>query len=273
MATFFGEILPVTSRAVDDDDEDEDDVPVASSSFVHWSSKTREEMEKTATKKLPCDTLIIAVGPAATGFTQTFIMQDRYEILGGVFSGLKDRDIVTLGQQSATDKTCFLYRSLDSPGVVVCQCKTDVTQEQCFSWVEEVLGGFELSSCYVAVLCSLMTSEYKSDIPISELTTPFLRGLKTAHYPASPACAILEQPSMLTGLPAQVMSYCQVHGVKAIVYISYTDSIFLDLPTMKMFKPLLKATPLKDVVKSNPQGDKMLLKIVDQHTSQNTLYL
>ena len=45
-----------------------------------------------------------------------------------------------------------------------------------------------------------------------------------------------------------VMAYCQMKNIKALMYICYTDTIFLDSPTMRAFIPLTGSTPIKDII-------------------------
>ncbi|XP_041353884.1 proteasome assembly chaperone 1-like [Gigantopelta aegis] len=277
MATFFGEILPVTSRAFeDDDDEEEDDTFVGSSSIVFWSKAVQAEKAKDPKGRLSkLHTLIIAQGPAASGFIQTYVMEDKtFERVAGVFSGISDEAVQTLEQLGKSDETCYLHRSTSTTGLMVCQCKTEVKPDQSFSWVTQLFSGLDLSECYVCVLASTPSSDYKSDVPISELQTPFLRALKTARFGGTPVCPILEQPNMVTGLQAQILTYCQVHSIRAVLYLCYTESMFIDIHTITAFKPLLKATPIKDFpIQNNPKAEKMLLQIVKHHQNQNLLYI
>ena len=56
---------------------------------------------------------------------------------------------------------------------------------------------------YMSVLCTYMTSEYRSELPVSDMNPPFLRALKTSKFPGTPLCPYLEQPNLVSGLPAQ----------------------------------------------------------------------
>jgi len=69
----------------------------------------------------------------------TYIL-DHHEkdCLGVICSGIHDRDVSTLSQQSHADKTCYIYRLHHKPEVLVVQCKVDVLAEQAFSWTEQV---------------------------------------------------------------------------------------------------------------------------------------
>ena len=45
-----------------------------------------------------------------------------------------------------------------------------------------------------------------------------------------------------------VLTHCQMQDVKCVLYICYTDSIYLDSLSMKVFKPLIESTPIKDIM-------------------------
>ena len=72
------------------------------------------------------------------GFAQAYILYEDFEIIGALFSGMKDRDVNTLTQLSPTDKSCYVYRSRSTPQVLVCLCNTEVEPEQSYSWVTQV---------------------------------------------------------------------------------------------------------------------------------------
>ncbi|XP_071135747.1 proteasome assembly chaperone 1-like isoform X2 [Mytilus edulis] len=273
MATFFGEVLPVVSRAVEEDDDNDSESECFERVTALWTRAAKHSMSESGEGKLPCEILIIAVGPAATGFIQTYVIHKNYEIIAGLFSGLHEDDINTLSQKTPTDKSCFLYRKKDCPKILVCQCNITVTPEQAFSFTEQIFPSIKLEDAYVSILCSAHTSEYKADIPISDMEVPFLRSLRSTKYLGTPLAPYVDQPNIVTGLPAQCLSYCQVNKVIAVLYACYTDSIQVDSATMRCFLPLIQSTPIKDIVEKNPKADEMLRTIVDLHTKHNTLYL
>ncbi|XP_069141745.1 proteasome assembly chaperone 1-like isoform X1 [Argopecten irradians] len=219
MATFFGEILPVSSRAVDDDEDEDDDLePFDCDLWMRWSEKAKAEMKATEDGKLECHTLIIAIGPAPTGFARAYILHQEFELLGGLFGGIKEHDFNTFQQTSPTDKTCYLYRSTQNRHVMVCQCNVDITPEQSYSFATKLFAGISMKMNYISILCSCPTSEYKTDIPILDMQPPFLRALKSAKFAGTPLCPYVEQPNVIAGLPAQLLSTCQIHGYRAVLY-------------------------------------------------------
>ena len=47
-----------------------------------------------------------------------------------------------------------------------------------------------------------------------------------------------------------VMTYCQAHSMRAVLYQCYTNARKLvDVPTMKAFMPVLESTPVRDIIK------------------------
>ena len=70
---------------------------------------------------------------------QAYIIQEGFEVIGALFSGMNERDINTLTQMSPTDKSCYIYRSRTVPQVLVCLCNAEVEPEQSYSWVNQVL--------------------------------------------------------------------------------------------------------------------------------------
>lgn len=49
--------------------------------------------------------------------------------------------------------------------------------------------------------------------------------------------------------PFLVLSYCQVWGIPAVLYLCYTDVMKLDLVTVEAFKPILSSRSWKGLVK------------------------
>ncbi|KAL3881577.1 hypothetical protein ACJMK2_027999 [Sinanodonta woodiana] len=270
MAAYDGEML---SRAVDDD-EDEDENQEHFSVRARWSPLITAELLKTG-GKLPCKFLIVAVGVAASGFLKTYIVRESFSIIGALFTGMKEGDISTLTQPSPTDKTCYVYHSDRMPDILAVLCNTDVPAEQSYSFVHELFSTVDISECCILILAVSMTSDYRSEVPVSDIAAPFMRALRTSKYLMTPLCPYLEQPNIISGLQAQLLTYSQLHNAKAILYNCYTDRIHLDVTTMKAFLPLLKSTPIKDFVSTNPnpKADKTLLKLVELHATQNMLYL
>jgi len=72
------------------------------------------------------------------GFAQAYLLTDDFYVVGALFSGMSDNDVNTFEQMSPSDKTCYVYRSRSIPDAFLCLCKTEVDEEQAYSWTEQV---------------------------------------------------------------------------------------------------------------------------------------
>uniref|UniRef100_UPI00398E40FE proteasome assembly chaperone 1 n=1 Tax=Pristiophorus japonicus TaxID=55135 RepID=UPI00398E40FE len=282
MATFFGEVVSVFSRAVDEDDveEDEEDQQIRRELAgrreisIHWSSASRTSTESTAELSLPCSTFLIAVGHNAVGFLNTFVQSSgSWEVIGAVTlwnERVKGTD--TLDQQFPTDSSCLLYRLASNPMVLACQCSCYVAEDQLFQWAEKVFGNIQKRNLEVIVLSSSSVTEYKSARSTANISVPFLRALKTRASQETPPCALLEQPNVVSGLPAAVLSYCQVRQVPAVLYHCYSDVTKLDSLTIEAFRPLLACKSLISFVKDTSRSVEILKQLVDRSKIQSNLY-
>ncbi|XP_059140652.1 proteasome assembly chaperone 1-like [Physella acuta] len=271
MATFFGEVLSVSSRAVDEDDE-EDDFPITlCSPTIYWSNKVQAEIDKSEEKKLNCSSFIIACGIEANAFSEIYIKESSYEKIGGIFASQVEEDPLAK-PQSFKDKSCLIYQCSDRPSVLLCQCSRDVLPEESFTWSKLLIDNINLNHAAITVLAAASTGSYCSQTPASQVETPFLRYLKTDQLLDVPVCPVLEQPNMLTGLPAMLMTFFQVLQLQAVVYVCYKENRYMDITDVKSFAPVLKATTLKSIAKPIKNMEK-LKEIVEQHTVHDSMYM
>lgn len=198
-------------------------------------------------------------------------MESKSPKIGVICTGLKSNDINSMSQNAATDKTCYIYRLTSRPEVIVALCNTDVSPEQSYSWTHNLMDKMNVTNVYAAILCTNPVADYKSQLPPGDVPTPFLRALKTTKFRGTPTCPYLEQPNMITGLPAQIMSYCEVFKIAAVMYVCYTDSKKVDKQTISMYKDVLSSTPLKDVALEKPNEDE--IKYDEMHTEYENLYM
>ncbi|XP_064628864.1 proteasome assembly chaperone 1-like [Lineus longissimus] len=273
MATFFGEVLPVFSRAVEDEDDDDAALLPHQEQYVclRWSPETRRIFEEKQT--LQCSSIIIAVGKAATAFANTYLVENNTDVIGTICSGMSNRESNTLCQRSLRDRTCNIHRLKNKSDVLLCLCNTIVTPEQAFSWTTQLFSSLDKST-HVTVISSSHASEYKSDIPSSDLPFPMLTALKTSTFSGKAVCRYLQQPNTVTGLPAQILTYCQSHSLPAVLYHTYTDVLYLDSITINSFKPLLRISPFRDILLKNPRAAEKLAKLTEvDAAADNNLYI
>nr|UCK81621.1 proteasome assembly chaperone 1 [Arenicola marina] len=270
-----GDIVCSSSRAVGEEEE-EDGIAPSRNVSVQWSPMAKEEMSTAADQKLACTVLIIALGPEATGFVQTYLLAEQEtQTLAVLTSGLSEQDINSFCQQAPTDKTCYVQRLKDKPHFLTVMCNTPHTSpEQSFSWCEQLFSGVSLKDAiYVGVLATSAASNFKSEVAHGELPCPFLRSLHTSAFKGRPVVPCLEQPNIISGLAAQVLSHCQVHQVAAVLYMCFNDVRYVDIKTIKAFNPILTTTPLRDFVVNNPKADAQLRAYTEKHADHSLLYI
>lgn len=285
MATFFGEVVSRFSRAVEEDDEelmeeDEEDREIRRELqkkrevHVQWSPEISLLNEKHIDQTLPCSNFILAIGQNAGGFLSSFILNsEKWDVIGSVSLWNERCKIFhTTEFQAPTDLSCVLYRLRSDPTVFSCQCNCYVAEDQQFQWTEKVFSRIQKRELRVTILSTYPVADYRTSDSTYMLPVPFLRALRTKYFKETTCCPVLEQPNVATGLPAAVLSYCQVWQIPAVLYHCYTDVCNPDSITVKAFIPLLSSVHLKRLVKDTSEAEKILKKFVNRSEVQSNLY-
>lgn len=279
MATFFGEVLSVFSRAVEEDEEEdieenEEDEQIRRELeekrevHLHWSPEVSESLR--SGNKLQCSDFILAVGPNAARFLSVYVLASANWESVGRASVWNERSQAAAGQ-SGEESACVFYRHKDNPSVLVCQVTCYVAEDQLFQWTEKVLDCLQLRQLSVTVLSDASLADYKTADYLSSSAVPFLRSLHTAAFSDRAVCQPLEQPNIITGLPAAVLNHCQVHRIAAIVYQCYSDVAGPDSVTMETYKPSLTKLGKSIQLNLTPNTD-VLRKFVRSTEIQSNLY-
>ncbi|KAI4884876.1 hypothetical protein NFI96_028051 [Prochilodus magdalenae] len=252
MATFFGEVLSVYSRAVEEDelddleDENEEDAEIRREIeekrevHVRWCPEVSKAVE--SSEHLQCSNLVIAVGPSAAGFVSAYVLRPEDWTQVGWVSLWNERSRGSSRPDTAPqpgEPGCVIYRQNSCPSVLVCPCTSYIAEDQLFQWAEKVLGSMQRRGLSVTVLSDALLTEYKTPDYLSGGGAPFLRALKTSAYASTLPCPVLEQPNIVAGLPAAVLSHCQVQRIPAVLFQCFTDVIHPDSVTMETYKPAL----------------------------------
>ncbi|XP_049598893.1 proteasome assembly chaperone 1 [Syngnathus scovelli] len=276
MATFFGEVVSVFSRAVEEDDEeeldeDEEDAQIRRELeekrqvHINWSPAVCDAL-KTG-DKLTCSHFILAVGHNASRFLSVYVLaSEKWDAVGRA-SVWNERS-----RPRSSDQSCVFYRHRDEPSVLICQLTCYVAEDQQFQWAEKVLDCLQHRELHVTVLSDSSVADYKSAEYLGGHSAPFLRSLHTTTFNGPPVCPALEQPNILTGLPAAVLNHCQVHRIPAVVYQCFTDVIGTDSVTMETYKPVLVNLGSSIKLDHCPSSD-ALRKIVRTRDPQSNLYI
>ncbi|KAG2457319.1 PSMG1 protein, partial [Polypterus senegalus] len=242
MATFFGETVTLSSRAVDEEDEEEGEdeneedreikreLEKKREVHLQWNADFSRQFETSSDKTLQISELIIAVGYNASGFLSAFALSSgNWETAGNIsLWNEKSRFSRETSLEHPGEPSCIFYRKDENP---------------------EVLGSIEKRSLKVTILSDCPVANYRSPEYISAIPVPFLKALKTRTYNENLCCSSLEQPNVVSGIPAAVLSYCQVHQIPAVLYQCYTDVVKLDSVTVETYKSTLSCSSLRKLIK------------------------
>ncbi|XP_068571775.1 proteasome assembly chaperone 1 [Cebidichthys violaceus] len=278
MATFFGEVLSVYSRAVEEDDEELDDneedeeirreLEEKREVHLHWSPEVSELLK--FGNKLPCSDFLLAVGHNAARFLSVYVLSESWDAVGHA-SVWNERSRAGAGITSE-ESACVFYRHKSNPSVLICQTTCYIAEDQLFQWTEKVFDVLQHRQLTVTVLSDSSVAEYKTADYLCCSSAPFLRSLHTAAFSGQPVCQSLEQPNIITGLPAAVLNHCEVHRIATVVYQCYSDVTGPDSVTMETFKPALTKLGKSIQLDPSPSTD-VLRKFVRTTNIQSNLYI
>nr|XP_020454013.1 proteasome assembly chaperone 1 [Monopterus albus] len=279
MATFFGEVLTVYSRAVEEDDEsldeNEEDEQIRRELEekrevrLHWSPEVSESLR--SGNKLQCSDFVLAVGHNAARFLSVYVLTSANWDTVGHASVWNERSRPVTGQASE-ESACVFYRHKENPSVLICQVTCYIAEDQLFQWTEKVFDCLQQRELNVTVLSESSVSDYKTVDYLCSSSSPFMRSLHTGTFRGQPACQSLEQPNIITGLPAAVLNHCQVHCIAAVVYQCYSDITGPDSVTMETYKPALTKLSKPIQCDLSPSTD-VLRKSVKTTDIQSNLYI
>ncbi|XP_076876189.1 proteasome assembly chaperone 1 [Brachyhypopomus gauderio] len=283
MATFFGEIISAYSRAVEEDDydnteeEDEDvqirrEIEAKRDVHVRWGPEVSKALESSG--NLNTTNLIIAFGPNAAGFISAHVLSAEGWTQVGWVALWNERSRGSRRPDAAPlpgEPGCVFYQRDGCPSVLICQSTAYVAEDQLFQWAEKVLGPMQKRGLSVTVLSDCPMAEYKSPDYLTGSGAPFLRALKTTMHTDALPCPLLEQPNIVTGLPAAVLSHCQVHRIPAVLFQCFTDVSHPDSVTMETYKPILSSFSTSVKTESCPSAE-ILQKLTRITDSQSNLY-
>ncbi|CAF97322.1 unnamed protein product [Tetraodon nigroviridis] len=144
MATFFGEVLSVYSRAVEEDEDDlsenEEDEQIRRELeekrvvHLHWNPEVSECLK--SGDKLQCSDFILAVGHNAARFLSVHALaSSHWDVVGHSLLWNERNDSTTA--KTAVESACVFHRQKDNPSVWICQVTCYIAEDQLFQWIEK----------------------------------------------------------------------------------------------------------------------------------------
>lgn len=206
MATYFGEILPEVTRAYDEEEDWDEEA-----SQDDESERLTVKWETVGITSVRQRFLVIADGEPITDFVGRCLVPGVAQEVGRLMDG-------------ETTIATFREASCD---VMICSVKPGIRLECLYEFSEKVVDLLDKSlQPEVTVLtCQplslhLHNNSGSSAVLVRTLHTSSLsRGLPTPH---------LEQPNVLSGIPATVLTLCEMRDIPAVALVTFLHPLEVD---------------------------------------------
>lgn len=211
---------------------------------LRWGSSIKKEIDSSPNNKISCNSLIFAIGPVACGFLQKHCIRNDDQPVGILICGLNETDRNTLSQHEVYNSSCFVHRIKSAAiSTLVVLWHHEASPVQLFALTDKLFQYLPSDNFKVVILSTSHVSKFRTANK-EALVVPFVRSLATDVENESTIFPKLEIPNIITGLPANVLSYCQIHNIPATLFVGYTEDTSADSINLAAFTPLLSAPML-----------------------------
>lgn len=255
MATYFGELVEKPSRAfwIDDyDSEDGDYLEVYNRKLEITSLRNRP------TQNARKDKLFLVIhGPLIEGFVEACVVD------GECAAEIKEIDDVSYGRKKKSKSTVHYLTN----EVSLCICDADLDITQAFDFTEKLSPWMKNTEQVMVLTCNHLSEYY--GVGVQNDQDMFVRALKTNYYNNPVLSEALEQPNTLKGIPAAILTWCQISRVPAVAYVCFTRSFEMDSCSVKPFSQLISRLPFK-LLKEKPD---FTHKTYNKHKVSSNVYM
>jgi len=176
-------------------------------------------------------------------------------------------DIELWGLRVKKPEPSYLYAI--TPDVLLCCCNSTLSPEDYHSFSSTVLDILP-NNIDVIILTISSISDFKCDLHINELDAPIIRVLTTMSLQDDIMYVKLEQPNILSGISAGILTACDIRGMKAAACIIYSSSMELDITVVGNFSKFLSVLQATKHLKMNSFGQ---LPVIDNRIKTGNLYI
>lgn len=247
MATFFGEVLPIHSRAVDDNEDENVESP-----SVYFDLDQRYQ----DVPSLPAyDLVCVATGIAPSIFVQCYLVPDAHQVMGTIrLNPTKQQDssndpsggVWGLDYSRRTDVLGKLvHYSGHGAGVLYCLCDKEIPFESCAPIARHFVELSKSPRVTSVSFAALPASDYKSK---GRPEFPLLRQLRTfgsARNGTEEVIPDLETPNTVSGMCAAMLTECEVGDMPGTLFVLYTDTPEVDSTVVRALEPTLRLNCLQ----------------------------
>merc|ERR1711946_72847 len=161
-----------------------------------------------------------------------FTTSGNVSAFGTQYLSTDSSDIELWGLRVKKPEPSYLYAI--TPDVLLCCCNSTLSPEDYHSFSSTVLDILP-NNIDVIILTISSISDFKCDLHINELDAPIIRVLTTMSLQDDITYVKLEQPNILSGISAGILTACDIRGMKAAACIIYSSSMELDITVVGNF--------------------------------------
>jgi len=254
----------IESLKMNEDDDDEGFITTGENSIPTFTVSVNEGYSLEKFK-----TIIFTTNGNVTAFGFHYLSFDGKVSIGKIQKKTKldSSDIEIWGLRMKKPEPSHLYQITED--VLLCSCSPTLSPEDFYSFSSTVLN-ILANQVQVLVLTTVSLSDFKSDVHPNELDGPITRVLKTTSFKDSINCLPLEQPNILSGISAGILSACDIRGIPAAACIVYSSSMELDTGVVNGFSKFLSTLGgIKHLKINSSRG----FPLVDKSIKTGNLYI
>lgn len=216
MATFFGEVRYLVSRAYDEEDDDEDTPGI--------TYDVRLELSEGGQGKLDgVEALLISYGTLVTDFCETLVLGEQCQEVGRVYVEAQNSPSVEDTGDFHPRKPVPSCLFVTPTSLLVCCVSKDVTAAVAPKFAQKLLSLVK-PSCVVMVLSSHHYDALKGNYTPQGEDNCVVHSLHSSTFPHKPVYTRLPQPAILDSVPAAVMTECVVGQRQCVAYPVFTET-------------------------------------------------
>ncbi|PNW88627.1 hypothetical protein CHLRE_01g037650v5 [Chlamydomonas reinhardtii] len=172
---------------------------------------------------LACDVLVIATCPTSCALVHGI---PGKQLIGSVLAPGVSLAGISLGAEPLpSDRVCAIYALGSSSGssrVLLVACQYEVARERAVAWSRALLG--QVAAAHVLVLGAIPAEQFRGQGDASQEELLFLLRTRAAAAAAAavgrPAAPLLPTGTVVGGLPAALLSHCQVRDQSAELLVA-----------------------------------------------------
>lgn len=261
MASFFGEIRPLSSRAVDD--EESDNQPKYEVYVKNIESSNLNSNIKLA---------VFSIGEIASVFVKSYFLSEKYVLQSTIEyscdSNDQDTTFYTGVQNVRKKKAADMF--ISTSDILICEVSDSVPAEICYKVTELIFK--DINPVEVLILTSDHIATFKSECSTS-YGMPFLKALVTSHYKKPCNIPRLEPPNFLSNIVASVLLKCEISQLPALCVVNFVDTNAVDSLNVAVFDDVLKEAIISEVPSNTDAKSKVIKYVKSRQCTESYLYL